>query len=167
MHINLNKKDAVNILKIFLAAFIPVAIGIFLLVDYISGVEMETSRRITAAEQKQRIDTIEYIIKTKVESNIDDLMVIKDSQEMADYKINSTEENKNNLAELFVRIANNKTEFDQIRLIDNSGNEVIRVNNRILKEPYVVKKQSAESLKLAFKIVQKSIIPKHCPSTFL
>ncbi|MDW7669760.1 MAG: hypothetical protein SCJ93_13130, partial [Bacillota bacterium] len=73
------KLDAINILKIFLAAFIPAAIGIFLLVDYISGVELETAKRLVVSEQKQKIDTVEFITKTKIESNINDLMVIKDS----------------------------------------------------------------------------------------
>ncbi len=141
----LKKKDAINILKIFLVAFIPVALGIFLLVDYISGVEVETAKRLVVSEQKQKIDTVEFIIKTKVESNIDDLMVIKDSQEMNDYKKNKSEKNKEELANLFIRIAKNKSEFDQIRLIDNEGNEEIRVNNRILKEPYRVKEEELQN----------------------
>ncbi|MBG0764087.1 MAG: hypothetical protein H0S78_04235 [Tissierellales bacterium] len=108
MYFNIKKKDAVNILKIFLAAFIPVAIGIFLLVDYISGVEVETSKRFVISEQKEKIDTVEYIIKSKIESNIDDLMVIKDSQEMYEYKTNKSIESKGELAGLFIRIAKNK-----------------------------------------------------------
>jgi PAS domain S-box-containing protein len=138
MYFNIKKKDAVNILKIFLAAIIPVTIGIFLLVDYISGVEIDTAKRLVVSEQKQKIDTVEYIIKSKIESNINDLMVIKDSQEMYEYKTEESEENQKELAALFIRIAKNKSEFDQIRIIDSKGNEVVKVKNRILKEPYVV-----------------------------
>jgi PAS domain S-box-containing protein len=144
MYFNIKKKDAVNILKIFLAAFIPVAIGIFLLVDYISGVEVETSKRFVISEQKEKIDTVEYIIKSKIESNIDDLMVIKDSQEMYEYKTNKSIESKGELAGLFIRIAKNKNEFDQIRIIDNNGNEVIKVKNRILKDPYIVEDENLQ-----------------------
>ncbi|MFW5891277.1 MAG: PAS domain S-box protein, partial [bacterium] len=141
----IEKKDAINIFKIFLTAFIPVAIGIFLLVDYISGIEIETTKRLVVSEQKQKIDTVEYIIKSELESNIDDMMVIKDSQEMNNYTKNKSEANKEELANLFVRIAKNKIEFDQIRLINYEGNEEIRVNNRRLKEPYIVKEEELQN----------------------
>jgi len=144
MYFNIKKKDAANILKIFLATIIPVSIGIFLLVDYISEVEIDTAKRLVVSEQKQKIDTLEYIIKSKIESNINDLMVIKDSQEMHEYKVEESKENEKELAELFVRIAKNKSEFDQIRIIDNDGNEVIRVNNRILKEPYILENSNLQ-----------------------
>ena len=144
MYFNIKKKDAVNILKIFLAAIIPVTIGIFLLVDYISGIEIETAKKLVVSEQKQKIDTVEYIVKSKIESNINDLMVIKDSQEMHEYKVEESKENEKELAELFVRIAKNKSEFDQIRIIDNNGNEVIKVKNRILKDPYIVEDENLQ-----------------------
>ena len=73
------KNDVTNILKIFMALFIPVVIVVFLLVDYISGVEIETAKTLIVSEQKQKIDTVEFIIESKIESNINDLMVIKDS----------------------------------------------------------------------------------------
>ncbi|MDW7669780.1 MAG: EAL domain-containing protein, partial [Bacillota bacterium] len=57
------------------------------------------------------------------------------------YKNIRSEDNREDLANLFVRIAKNKKEFDQIRFIDNYGNEEIRVNNRILKDPYIVKEE--------------------------
>jgi PAS domain S-box-containing protein len=144
MYFNIKKKDAVNIFKIFLAAIIPVTIGIFLLVDYISGIEIETAKKLVVSEQKQKIDTVEYIVKSKIESNINDLMVIKDSQEMYGYKTEESKETQKDLAELFVRISKNKSEFDQIRIIDNDGDEVIKVNNRILKEPYIVHKSNLQ-----------------------
>jgi len=140
MFLNIKKKDTINILKIFLAAIIPVTIGIFLLVDYVSGVEIETAKRLVVSEQKQKIDTVEYIIKSKIDSNINDLMVIKDSQEMYGYVKDGSDEKEKELGQLFVRIANNKSEFDQIRIIDNDGNEIVKVKNRILKDPYIVDK---------------------------
>jgi PAS domain-containing protein len=99
---------------------------------------------LVVAEQKQKIDTVEYIIKSKIESNINDLMVIKDSQEMYEYKTEESEESEKELAALFIRIAKNKSEFDQIRIIDSKGNEVVKVKNRILKEPYIVDKDNLQ-----------------------
>ena len=138
------KNDVTNILKIFMALFIPVVIVVFLLVDYISGVEIETAKTLIVSEQKQKIDTVEFIIESKIESNINDLMVIKDSQEMGNYKNIKSDANEEELAELFIRIAKNKKEFDQIRFIDNEGNEKIRINNRILGEPYIVEEEDLQ-----------------------
>jgi PAS domain S-box-containing protein len=79
--------------------------------------------------QKQRSKVINYVIQNDLKGAYDDLLVIKNSNDLNGY-INDT--NKNTLIqtqEFFLRIANNKKKFDQIRLLDSSGNEIIRVNN--------------------------------------
>ena len=138
----INRKDLKKIIKIYILFLIPISIGLFFLITYISDLEIETTKRLQVAEQKQKIETVEYIIKSKVESNISDLMVIKDSEEMVNYENLKKESNRIKLAELFIRIAKNKEEFDMIRLLDNEGKEIIKVKNSLNGSPYIVNEKN-------------------------
>jgi len=72
---------------------------------------------------------VDYVITAGISDTFDDLFVINDSDEFNSYINNPSPTNLENAKQLFYRIAQNKQEFLQIRFIDTSGDEIIRVNN--------------------------------------
>ena len=57
------------------------------------------------------------------------MQVIKDSNEFLSYAEDQNPTTLSELKQLMYRIATNKSEFLSIKLLDLSGNELIRVNN--------------------------------------
>lgn len=107
---------------------IPILLIEVFIYSYLSQSEMEQTKEIIIEEQKQRATVIHYIIEDIFEKVSENLLVVKNSNELKNYlKL----QNENTLAEteqLFLRIADNKKDFDQICLIDRNGKEVIQVN---------------------------------------
>lgn len=142
---DVSKNDLKSIIKIYLIILIPLVIGAFILIDYIRDLEIDTTKKLILSEQEQKIDTVEYIIKTEMESKTEDLMVIKDSEEMDNFINLKSNYYKEKLQGLFLRIAKNKKEFDLIRFIDNEGHEVIRINNYRGRDPYIVEENQLQN----------------------
>ncbi len=135
--INFKKIDFITILKRSILFIIPFIIIYIFLFNYIKKIEVEKSIEIIVSEQKQKTNTLDYIIKNLFDESIEDLLVIKKSDEINNYINDTTQFNQNELSQLFYRIASNKSSFDQIRYIDTNGQEIIRVNNSD-NSPYIV-----------------------------
>ncbi len=81
------------------------------------------------SEQKQESNTIDYIIRNLFFESIEDLLIIKKSNELSNFIKNPTQLNKAEVEQMFYRVALSKKNFEKIRLIDINGNEFIGVNN--------------------------------------
>ncbi len=138
-----------SILKISLIGFIPFVL--ILLTFYQFNYKSEKEKYITLIldEQIARSRTMDSIISFIKNGVIDDLLVIKRSQEFQDYINLNTDINKKEASNLFKRISSNKTDFKSITFINNDGIEEIKITNldrniKIIDEPYLLNKNETE-----------------------
>lgn len=125
----INIRDIKRILKIYIAVIIPIFIITISIFDYLSKSEIEKTKEILKEGQKQRAEVVNYVIENDLKRAYDDLLVIKNSNESDGYINNTNEDTITQMKELLLRVATNKKNFDQLRLLDNSGKEIIRVDN--------------------------------------
>ncbi|MFW5794107.1 MAG: EAL domain-containing protein [Bacillota bacterium] len=76
---------------------------------------------------EQQLNTIDFIISTGITNTHNDLHVIRDAEETTNYIENQNDTNLEALEQLIYRIATNKPEFLNIRLVNPSGDEIIKV----------------------------------------
>ncbi|SHH81278.1 bifunctional diguanylate cyclase/phosphodiesterase [Clostridium grantii] len=121
--------DIKKVLKSYLIVIVPIlAVGISIY-SYIFNTEIEKTKEIITEEQKQKAKVINYIIEDNFQEAYENLLVIKNSNEISDYLNIKDEETLSQTEQMFLRISKSKKRFDQIRFIDTEGKEVIRVNS--------------------------------------
>ena len=125
----IKSNDIKIIIKTYLIIIIPTIFVFILFYSFISKTEIEKTKEIIMEEQKQRANTINYIVDDVFKEIEEDILLVENSNEVYDYINNPEEDNLYSAEQLFLRFTNSKKSFDQIRFIDSSGNEVIRVNN--------------------------------------
>jgi hypothetical protein len=123
------KRDFFSILKISLIILIPFTFLYITLFDYLYQFELNNAIELVIGEESQHTQTVEYIIKDIYDKLLQDLFVIKNSNEMENYLNNPDVKNRYEAEQMFYRMLTNKGNFDQIRMLDIDGNEIIRVNN--------------------------------------
>lgn len=122
-------KDAKSVLKTYLLIIIPFMGIAFFMYNYLYNTEIDKTKQIIIEEQKQKTTIINYVIEDVFAKMHEELLVAKNSNEMADYLNDPTKENLEEVEKLFVRLTLSIKSFDQMRLINNSGQEIIRINN--------------------------------------
>jgi len=95
---------------------IPFIILYIFIFNYVKKIDIEKSVGLIISEQKQEANTIDYIIKNMFYENIEDLSVIKKSNELSNFINNPTQLNKTEVAQMFYRVALIKKNFEKIRL---------------------------------------------------
>ncbi|MGD1816628.1 MAG: bifunctional diguanylate cyclase/phosphodiesterase [Pleomorphochaeta sp.] len=123
------KRDFFSILKFSLIILIPFTFLYITLFDYLYQFELNNAIELVIGEESQHTQTVEYIIKDIYDNLLQDLFVIKNSNEMENYLNNPDVKNRYEAEQMFYRMLTNKGNFDQIRMLDIDGNEIIRVNN--------------------------------------
>ncbi|MGD6731714.1 MAG: bifunctional diguanylate cyclase/phosphodiesterase [Pleomorphochaeta sp.] len=127
--IKVNKSDYKAILKISLLIIIPTIIIYVAVISFITKTQIETNIKLIVAEQEQRANTINFIIKDIYNESVKDLLIIKNSDEMSSFLNNPNEFTKTEVEQMFYRFASTKKNFDQIRILNLSGKEIVRINN--------------------------------------
>ncbi|MGB5444290.1 MAG: hypothetical protein WBM99_02190, partial [Psychromonas sp.] len=69
------------------------------------------------------------LIKRDMDEIIENLKVVRDADEFNAFLNSATDKSYDKAAQLFTRIMSNKVDYEQIRYLDNDGNEIIRVEN--------------------------------------
>jgi PAS domain S-box-containing protein len=140
----INLSDIKRIIKIYVAIIIPILIIAISIYNYLSKSEIDKTKEILIEVQKQKAKTIQYIIQSNFNEAYENLLVVKNSNDLKNYINYSDINTKEDLEQLFLRIATSKKNFDQIRFLDNNGDEVIRVNSDV-KGPYLVSKDKLQN----------------------
>ena len=125
----LNKKDmsAVmlkNTLK-YLAIFSPI-IFIVILIIFINDISLSL-KQIKNSEVNE-VSLVSSVAKNKFMISTSDLYILSKNQILQLYFQNKSDINKNYIRQLFALMMNEKKIYDQIRFIDNKGQEIARVN---------------------------------------
>jgi len=121
--------DVKRILKTSILIIIPIITILVSIYSCLSKIEIDKTKQIIIAEQKQKSKMIDYIIKDTFEAVNEDLLVVKNSKELNGYINNKNIESLSEAEQVLLRIANNKKNLDQISFINNNGDEMIRVNH--------------------------------------
>ncbi len=126
---NLNAMDIQKILRKSVAIILPMLFIVVYIYSYLSHTEIEKTKEILIEGQKQRSQILQYIIENSLQEAYENLMVVTNSNEVQAYLEDPSTATKQEVEHLFLRIASNKKNFDQIRFLDNTGVEIMRVNN--------------------------------------
>jgi len=125
---SLSKSSMIYIMKRYLIVAL-IIIGIYVGASrhlYLN--EIEAYKNITLIGDEASANFIEYGISGYITGLENDLFVLKDSNEMADYIQDQNALNKEVIKQLFLRFSVNKPDILQLRIIDNNGHETIRVD---------------------------------------
>ncbi len=139
----INKSEYISILKISLLIIIPIIILYVFVISYITKTQIDTNIQLIVAEQEQRANTINFIIEDIYNESVEDLLIIKNSDEVSSYLDNPNDYTLTEVKQMFFRFANTKKNFDQIRILDTSGHEIARVNNSI-NSPVIVESEDLQ-----------------------
>ena len=74
------------------------------------------------------------LVEKYISENIENLKVVRDSDEITDYLNNQNSENYQELTGLFLRLINNKSYYEEIKLVDPTGQEIAKVNNTTVNQ---------------------------------
>lgn len=124
----LPRKSFISFLKIFLLIFIPtllVLLGV-LLISYRQT--LDKTEQVLKVTQLEQVNSLNNLLSNKVDSVVSDLLVLSSHAEVSPYITENNEADKANLQSEFVSMIEVKQIYDQIRYINNEGQELIRVN---------------------------------------
>lgn len=95
------------------------------------NLKVEQNHVITSLEHENEIrdSNTEFLIDNYIDEIIENLKLIRDSDEFKEYISNHSQETFNEVKLMFERVMINKADYDQLRLIDENGYEIIRVDN--------------------------------------
>ena len=124
-------------IKRFLTVFLPLSIlmsGIALVFYY---TDLGTERTILEANEKNNVNIQKKIITGNFTSVVSDLMILSEQHELQRILENSRDHTIKDLADNFLTFSKRKGLYDQIRYLDKTGMEIVRVNFNNGK-PYLV-----------------------------
>jgi len=139
----INFNDFRNIIKRYLIIIIPVIIIFIFIVNYDENRRIEDAKEYIISEQVQKSNVMKFFINDMISEMQEDLMIIKNSDEIHTYINNDTESLKI-AEEMFIRITNNKNKIEKISFLNNNGNEIIKVDNENNK-PKLIEKNKLEN----------------------
>ncbi|VAX23039.1 diguanylate cyclase/phosphodiesterase (GGDEF & EAL domains) with PAS/PAC sensor(s) [hydrothermal vent metagenome] len=115
-------------IKKFLLYFIPVAFILAIILGYIHFLDAKSDRALIEAKEAVNIVLQKRTITGNFKNVVSDLMYLAVNLNVHKFLIDSDEKLLSELAENYLSFATNKGLYDQVRYIDESGMEIIRIN---------------------------------------
>ena len=118
-----------NLIKQFLQVFLPLSVAFGLVVAYIYFSELEREKLIHQASEASYIKLGKQLLKEELETVVSDLMIL--AQHTGSSSLDRERPKPAGLGQLeqeFLIFVEKKRLYDQIRFIDETGMEIIRVN---------------------------------------
>jgi signal transduction histidine kinase len=109
----------------YLIIFYPI-IFIFILIVFFHDITLILKQIKTS--EKNEVSVLAVTVKNKILTSTTDLYILSRNNLFKMYFQNDNNLNKKNIEQLFSLVANEKKIYDQIRFINNEGQEIIRVN---------------------------------------
>ena len=118
-----------NLIKQFLQVFLPLSVAFGLIVAYIYFSELKRERLVHQADGASHIKLGKQLLREELESVVSDLMILARHTEFSGTGPKQPGPGRlDHLEREFLIFTEKKRRYDQIRLIDTRGMEVIRVN---------------------------------------
>ena len=123
-----NREDFLYFWRIFSLLCISSIIVVGLIVRFIYYYETKAEKDLILALQKKRIELMKMYITDTFNRITSDLRILAEEKEVREYFEFQSKELKEDLVDEFINFSIEKKIYDQIRLLDETGMEVIRVN---------------------------------------
>jgi len=130
-------------LKYILIIFIPIIVTGFLILFIIKSKSSEGNLKKIKSIEKVEVEKIHNILLSDVLSVTSDLMYLSQNYQLNKY-FRGQIKDLNDIEEDFLLFSKNKKLYDQIRYIDESGMEKIRINYN-KGNPYIVKRENLQN----------------------
>ncbi len=116
------------VLKTFLAIFLSLelCLAIFFLSFYF--LDMRATQALLAKSESSHVELQKRIISFEFKEIVTDLLFLAEDRSLIDFLDYGGESRRQDLARLFLRFCDQQEIFDQVRYLDDSGKEVVRVN---------------------------------------
>lgn len=115
-------------LKLFLALYLPIALAFALIAYGLLQIEAEKQMTAIRAQNSGRAEVAAKLLDHDIETVTSDLQVLARAPSVSRYLTTGSETDLTAVAELFFEFAREKAYYDQIRFIDATGRETVRVN---------------------------------------
>lgn len=121
-----NHRIVAKTLFAFLPIFLSILIGSIIILILQGKLEMDAYKNV----QKSIVDTKLKNIESEIQHVIHDINIIKSSNYLTELiEGNNTTENIEDLSDVILNVVKYQKVYDQVRIIDENGNEILRVNN--------------------------------------
>jgi len=115
------------VVKRFLIIFLPSLALVGSIVMVLFSMEKKTNRLIIENKEVQNVNLQKKIISTDLRSIVSDVVILSGHHEIKDFLSGESDDLKN-LAEEFLFFSQTKGVYDQVRLLDENGTELLRVD---------------------------------------
>lgn len=112
----------------FIAIFLVIAIGLITMLGLVAYQRFRLQQTEQLRSESLRLDLATRVVTRNLHELIVDLRLLAESQYVQDYLQQRDPESTRRLEQSFINFARQTTLYDQIRFIDHSGHERIRIN---------------------------------------
>ncbi|WP_392481821.1 ATP-binding protein [Nostoc sp. C110] len=130
------------LIKHFLAVFLPLSAFVGSVVGTIYYQQVQTEKIVLKTNELDKVDLQTKVISADFHSVVSDLIVISKQNELQKI-LEGADEDKQALSREFLSFSQYKKLYDQIRFLDQSGKEVVRVNFK-QGEPEIVPEEKLQ-----------------------
>ena len=123
-----SKVSSWDISKRFLIFFMPLAILIGIVTMVIYSVVVESEIEVVQNNELNRVELLTQILADDFTLVVSDLMILSEGAEMRALLESGEDLDRSSLADVFFSFSARRELYDQIRFIDETGMEIVRVN---------------------------------------
>jgi diguanylate cyclase (GGDEF)-like protein/PAS domain S-box-containing protein len=116
------------ILKTFLAIFLSLELCLVTFFLSFYFLDMRTNRTLLAKSESSHVELQKRTINYEFKEIVRDLLFLAEGRSLIDFLNYGGESRRQDLARVFLRFCDQQEIFDQVRYLDDSGKEVVRVN---------------------------------------
>jgi hypothetical protein len=114
--------------KSFIQYFIPIVLIVVILSTILFELRNDSELHIIKSREVDTIQLIKNSFENEFDLIISDLMVLAESEQLIHFIYTKDKKHLNLVVNEFLSICKWKKNYDQLRLIDSNGNELIRIN---------------------------------------
>lgn len=142
----LSNKSKSFIVKRTLLVFIPIIVFVVLITLIVLTAQENMELQVYKESENSVVDTKFKHIKTEIQHVIHDIFIIKNNSHLNELLNNKDEKTVENISRDIFHVVKYQKSYDQVRIIDEKGNEIVRVNynNGI---PEIVEKDKLQNKK--------------------
>ena len=140
------KKEHLNFIKYFLILFLPLSLILLGITCFVYFTEIKASQSLIMGNEKNVVSMLVSAISYNFDSITSDLMILSENNELSEILETNDPHWFKALEKEFLSWAARKEIYDQIRFLDETGMEIIRINYNKGK-PYIVEQNQLQNKK--------------------
>jgi diguanylate cyclase (GGDEF)-like protein/PAS domain S-box-containing protein len=139
--------------------FIPLTLFTFAIVLGFYFFSMHQDLRAQKAKEKSRLENYNNLILVAMEPVIGDLLSVSDKYALHEYTESKDPEVLSEIEQGYLSFCRHQKIYDQIRYVDETGKEIVRINHR-KEKPYIVPKSRLQNKKDRYYFTETIKLPK-------